>query len=89
MDGATAIYLGKIVDKKHFRVFVYSADGQKRLVESWKEFESLMETGLWFASEYVEKKEDKKLDKDFVIPTANKVQKSAPKKSHKDLAFEV
>jgi hypothetical protein len=89
MDGTTAIYLGKIVDKKHFRVFVYSADGQKRLVESWKEFESLMETGLWFASEYEEKKEVKNLDKDFVVPKANKVQKDAPKKSHRDLAFEV
>lgn len=89
MDGATAIYLGRIVDKKHFRVFIYSSDGQKKLVSSWDDFENHMQTGLWFASEYEEKKEVKNLDKDFVVPKANKVQKDAPKKSNRDLAFEV
>jgi hypothetical protein len=57
MDGENALYLGKIVDKKHFRVFVYASDGKTRLVNSWDEFESLMKTGLWFASRYEEKPE--------------------------------
>lgn len=49
MKGVPAIYLGQIVDKKHFRTFIYSMDGSKKLVESWDEYERHMETGLWFA----------------------------------------
>lgn len=50
MKGTPAIYLGRIVDKKHFRVFIYGAHGQKRLVESWDAFEAAMESGVWFAT---------------------------------------
>ncbi len=49
MDGVPAIYKGKLVSKENFRVYVYSTDGTKKLVESWNEFESHMETGIWFA----------------------------------------
>ncbi len=50
MKGAPAIYLGKIVDKNKFRAYVYGAKGEKRLVESWAEFELAMESGIWFAT---------------------------------------
>lgn len=50
MEGTPAIYLGRIVEKKNFRAFIYNADGQKRLVESWEEFEANMESGVWFAT---------------------------------------
>lgn len=50
MEGTPAIYLGRIVDKKYFRAFIYGANGQKRLVESWDEFEANMQSGIWFAT---------------------------------------
>lgn len=51
MEGVPAIYLGQIVDKKHFRTFVYGMGGAKKLVESWDEFESHMQSGLWFSTQ--------------------------------------
>jgi hypothetical protein len=50
MKGVTAIYLGRIVDKKYFRTFIYGANGEKKLVNSWDEFEAAMESGIWFAA---------------------------------------
>jgi hypothetical protein len=50
MKGTPAIYLGRIVDKEHFRTFVYGPNGKKKLVESWDEYEIVMESGLWFAT---------------------------------------
>lgn len=50
MKGTPAIYLGRIVDKKHFRTFVYGPNGEKKLVESWDAFEAAMESGIWFAT---------------------------------------
>lgn len=50
MKGMPAIYLGHVVSKNHFRVFIYAVDGCKKLVNSWDEFESAMESGLWFAT---------------------------------------
>lgn len=49
MEGTPAIYLGRIVDKKTFRAVVYGSDGKKKLVKTWDEFESAMQSGLWFA----------------------------------------
>lgn len=49
MEGIPAIYLGRIVSKEHFRTFIYAADGAKKLVESWDEYERNMESGLWFS----------------------------------------
>jgi len=48
MKDATAIYLGQIVSKKNFRVYIYAPDGSQKLVESWDAYEKHMETGLWF-----------------------------------------
>jgi hypothetical protein len=48
MQGVPATYLGRIVDKEHFRAFIFNANGNKRLVKSWDEYESCMATGVWF-----------------------------------------
>lgn len=50
MQGKPAIYLGRIVSKENFRVFVYGSNDEKKLVKSWDEFEANMQTGIWFAS---------------------------------------
>ena len=50
MKGTPAIYLGRVVDKKNFRAFIHGVNGERRLVESWEEFEANMQSGLWFAS---------------------------------------
>ena len=42
-------YNDKWVDKDHFRAFVYSTDKQK-LANSYKEYEDLIASGLWFDS---------------------------------------
>lgn len=50
MKGTPAEYLGRLVDKKHFRAFVHGVGGQRRLVESWDEYEACMQSGVWFAT---------------------------------------
>jgi hypothetical protein len=50
MKGAPANYLGRLVSKEKFRAFIYAPDGGQILVESWADFESKMESGLWFAT---------------------------------------
>jgi hypothetical protein len=50
MKGTPAIYLGKIVDKKHFRTFIYGTNGERKLVNSWDEYQVAMQSGLWFAT---------------------------------------
>lgn len=42
-------YNDKWVDKEHFRAFVYRENEQK-LAKSYKEFEDLIASGLWFDS---------------------------------------
>ena len=49
MNGTPAIYLGRIVEKKNFRAFIYGKNGERKLAESWDEFEANMQTGIWFA----------------------------------------
>ena len=43
-------YLGKWVDKENFRAFLYNEKGEQKLANSYKEYESLTASGLWFAS---------------------------------------
>lgn len=43
------IYLGKAVLREYFRAFVYSDDGNQLLVNSWKEFQDAIGSGLWYA----------------------------------------
>jgi hypothetical protein len=42
-------YLGKMVPREHFRVFVYSQDGKQKLVNSWNEYQEAIGSGMWFA----------------------------------------
>lgn len=51
MKGTPAIYLGRIINKENFRAFIYGPNGQRRLVESWDEFEANMQSGVWFATQ--------------------------------------
>lgn len=44
------LYLGRWVDKEHFSAFVYNSKGEERLASSYKEFEDLTTSGVWFAS---------------------------------------
>ena len=50
MKGTPAIYLGRIVEKKNFRTFVYGPNGEKKIVESWDAYEAAMQSGIWFAT---------------------------------------
>ena len=53
MQIAPAIYLGRILsefDKQYFRVYIYSADGLEKLVNSWDEYERHIALGTWFAT---------------------------------------
>ena len=43
-------YLGRWVDKKHFRAFVYSKDGKEKLASTYEEYEDLVTSGIWFAT---------------------------------------
>lgn len=43
-------YLGRWVDKAHFRAFVYDKKDGQRLANSYNEYETLISSGLWFAS---------------------------------------
>ena len=55
-------YLGKWVDRKYFRVFVYRKDEEK-LANSAEEFESLIKSGIWFDSKESIPKENRKIRK--------------------------
>lgn len=43
------IYLGRYVNREHFRAWVYDANGDQKLADDFNEFEDLLATGLWFA----------------------------------------
>jgi hypothetical protein len=42
-------YLGKWVNKDHFRAFVYNDKGEKQLAKSYQHFEQMIGSGVWFA----------------------------------------
>lgn len=43
-------YLGRWVDKENFRAFLYNHKGEQKLADSYKDYESMTASGLWFAS---------------------------------------
>jgi hypothetical protein len=43
-------YLGKWVDKHSFRAFVYNEKGEEKLADTYKEFEDLTSSGIWYSS---------------------------------------
>ncbi len=44
------LYLGRWVSRNNFRAFVYNAKDEQKLVNSYEEFSSSLESGEWFAS---------------------------------------
>ena len=42
------LYLGRWVDKEHFRAFVYNETG-KKLADNYAEYSTLVESGLWYS----------------------------------------
>lgn len=46
-------YLGRWVDKQHFRAFVYDENGKEKLANSYDEFMNLTSSGVWFESKPV------------------------------------
>jgi hypothetical protein len=60
-------YLGRMVPEAGFRAFVYDVKDGRKLVNSWKEFEAAMATGIWFASREDAAKSvpTKQINKDF------------------------
>lgn len=44
------LYLDRWVDKASFRTFVYDRAGNSKLANSFKEFEDLTSSGIWFVS---------------------------------------
>lgn len=45
-----ALYLDRWVDKATFRAFMYDENGNQKLANSWKEYESLLASGIWYAT---------------------------------------
>lgn len=43
-------YMGRWIDKEHFRVFVYNEKGEQTLANNLQEYETLIASGLWYAS---------------------------------------
>jgi hypothetical protein len=80
MKGTPAIYLGRIVEKKNFRTFVYGVDGQKKLVESWDAFEAAMQSGIWFSTvQYAELSKTIANEKDQIELKPKSRSRSKPK----------
>lgn len=50
MQGEMVMYLGRVVAKEGFRVFIYGAEQLAKLVESWAEYESHISSGVWFST---------------------------------------
>ncbi len=44
------MYLGRWVDRELFRAYVYKIGGEKKLANSYQEFESLISSGIWVDS---------------------------------------
>lgn len=44
------LYMGRWVDKKNFRAFVYDTKGEQKLAENYEEFNELTSSGAWFES---------------------------------------
>lgn len=44
------VYLGRNVPRSGFRAYIYSADGKKKIAESWEEFDVYTHSDIWFAT---------------------------------------
>lgn len=44
----TVIYQGRVVPAEHFRTYVYNKHGEKKLVNSYTEYELTMQSEGWY-----------------------------------------
>jgi hypothetical protein len=91
MNETQAKYLGRIIDKRHFRAFVHAADGNKKLVESWNEFERHMATGVWFDKkvEALEVKLEPEIERIASEEAIAKVPKKRATRKSKEIVSEI
>jgi hypothetical protein len=47
MQDSTVMYQNRAVPRDGFRVFIYNSDGDKKLVNSYEEYERHIKTGDW------------------------------------------
>ncbi len=59
-------YLGRWVDKANFRAFVHDKAGKEKLANSYTDYESLISSGLWFASKEDASKIERKQKNDSI-----------------------
>ena len=50
MKGESVMYEGRQVPKEGFRAFVYGLNNQRKLTNSWKDYLSHIETGIWVSN---------------------------------------
>lgn len=72
MDNDYVFYQKRWVPKENFRVFIYDVNENKRLVNSYDEYETQMASGVWFAS-VQDVKKLKEVEKENVAPKVAKV----------------
>lgn len=75
MEGTPAYYNGRNLsqyDKDKFRAYIYANNGDRKLVNSWNEFEQHMQTGLWFANKEDIKDTESQLKEDVNPKKSNK-----------------
>ncbi len=49
VNAGSVLYDGRVVPEKGFRAFIYSANNQKKLVNSWQEYQAHILSGCWFS----------------------------------------
>ena len=64
-------YLGRWIDKKHFRVFVYAKDGSQKLANNYDEYQKMIGNGEWFATKNIP------IETKLVSPTLEKMLNQA------------
>lgn len=50
MSSQAVLYNGKSILKEHFRAYVYNGNGEKKLCQSWDDYNESLKSGLWFDS---------------------------------------
>lgn len=58
------LYCGRWVNKENFRAYVYGGKGEKKLANSYKDFEALIASGEWFTSKPVKDAPQKRKQRD-------------------------
>jgi hypothetical protein len=80
------VYQGRNIPKEGFRAFVYSIDGQQKLVNSWAEYQTEIRSGLWFSKKEfpVEAQQEKSVIENTTVKAAeHKNDKRSKKKGRK------